>query len=262
MPEQYPKTPIVTLTTDFGWRDYYVAVIKGAILCKNSDTNIVDITHEIENYNIVQAAFVIRNAWQSFPIGTIHVISVNDFAKYSKGFLAIQYGGQYFIGPDNGIFSLIFSDTKFRAYRIPKTEESKFPLKDIYASAVGHIQQNIPISQIGEYVEDLEQRINLRPVITPSRVQGAVIHIDTFENVIVNIDRQLFEQVGHGRPFNIYFKRHDPINRLSKSYYDVPVGETMAFFNSANYLEIAINMGKASSLLDLKLEDSIQIDFH
>ena len=259
--ELYPKVPIVTMTSDFGLKDYYLPVIKGAILSVNSATNIIDITHQIENYNIVEAAFVVKNAWQSFPIGTIHIISVNDFAENSKGFLAIQYGGHYFLGPDNGIFSLLFSDTTFRAYRIGLPEPSKFPLKDIYASAVAHIQNNLPIAQIGDFVSEVEQRINLRPVITHSRIQGAVIHIDTYENVIVNIGKSLFEQVGHGRNFNIYFKRHDPIKRLNNAYFDVPIGETIAFFNSSDFLEIAINMGRASSLLDLKMEDSIQIDF-
>ena len=260
--DTYPKIPVVTLTSDFGLKDYYLPVIKGAILSVNPSTNIVDITHQIENYNIVEAAFVVKNAWKSFPIGTIHIISVNDFAENSNGFLAIQYGGHYFIGPDNGIFSLLFSDATFRAYRLRLPTGSKFPLKEIYASAVEHLQNNVPIAQIGEYVSEVEQRINLRPVITHSRIQGAVIHIDTYENVIVNIDKTLFEQVGHGRHFNIYFKRHEPIKQLSTSYFDVPIGETVAFFNSADFLEIAINMGKASSLLDLKLEDSIQIDFN
>lgn len=260
--ELHPKTTVVTLTSDFGLKDYYLPVIKGAILSVNPATNIVDITHQIENYNIVEAAFVVKNAWKNFPLGTIHIISVNDFAENSKGFLAIQYGGHYFLGPDNGIFSLLFSDTTFRAYRIKLDVDSSFPLKDIYASAVAHIQKNVPIAQIGEYVEEVEQRINLRPVITHSRIQGSVIHIDTYENVIINIGKNLFDQVGHGRNFNIYFKRHDPIKSVQRGYYDVPIGETVAFFNSAKFLEIAINMGKASSLLDLKLEDTVQIDFH
>ena len=105
------------------------------------------------------------------------------------------------------------------------------------------------------------QRITFQPVISPNRIRGAVIYIDQYENVISNISRELFERIGKNREFELYFKRHDPILKLSRNYFDVAVGETLCLINSAEYLELAINMGKASSMLGLKLEDTIQIDF-
>ena len=254
---------IVTITSDFGWKDYYLAVIKGAILCESTDINLVDITHEIDTYDIVHAAFVIRNTWHSFPHGTIHIISVNDFGNAGGNFIAIRQEGQYFLGPDNGIFSLIFPNTPAETYQLPTPAELPhgFLLRQVYAQAVAHIVHERPFREIGTPQTSIVKRLSFQPVLTHSRIQGAVIHVDNYENVIINISRELFDKVGHGRPFGIYFKRHDPITKLSNYYQDVPVGEVLSFFNSAGYLEIAINMGKASSLLDLKLEDSVQIDF-
>jgi hypothetical protein len=114
---------------------------------------------------------------------------------------------------------------------------------------------------LGNPARDILQRITFQPVIAPSQIRGAVIYVDNYDNVVSNITRDLFEKVGRGRPFQLFFKRHDPILRLSKHYNDVPIGETLCLFNS-DYLEVSINMGKAAELFGLKIEDTIQINFH
>ncbi len=253
--------PIVTLTSDFGWKDYYLAMIKGAMLCQRRDLNIIDITHDITNYDIVQAAFIFRNAWPSFPKGTIHVLSVNDFGDGKQNFLAIRHEGHYFIGPDNGVFSLVFETIPKEVYQLDFQAKGKFPLKEVYAKAVGHLAHEKPFQEIGLPATETVSRITFQPVIGASQIRGAVIHVDKFENVVLNIPQSLFNKVGEKRSFSLSFKRHDPIKKLSKHYHDVPVGEVLTRFNSAGYLEIAINMGKAASLLGLNLEDAVQIDF-
>lgn len=253
---------IVTFTSDFGTQDYYVALLKGAVLCRQNPIQLVDITHNVKNYDIVQAAFIFRNAWQSFPEGTIHILSINDFEQAHQGFIAIKHAGHYFIGPDNGLFWLVFEKIPEEVYELPKIETGHFPLKEIYANAVAHIILQKSLQKIGNRLPSIVQRIALQPVTSQSHIRGSVIHIDNFENVIVNIGRALFEKVGKNRPFSLYFKRHEPITYLSKNYYDVPVGEILCRFNSADCIEIAINMGKAASLLGLNVEDVVQIDFH
>lgn len=253
---------IVTFTSDFGNQDYYVAIIKGAILCQQRQIQFVDITHNVKNYDIVQAAFIFKNAWQSFPQGSIHLLSINDFDNAHQGFLVIKHEGHYFIGPDNGLFWLVFEKIPDEVYELPKTENSNFPLKDIYAKAVAHITTQKSLQTIGNRLHNIVQRIALQPVTSKSHIRGSVVHIDNFENVIVNINKELFEKISKNRPFSLYFKRHDPITQLSQNYYDVPVGEILCRFNSADCIEIAINMGKAASLLGLKVEDVVQIDFH
>ncbi len=252
--------PIVTLTTDFGLNDYYVAILEGALLQAAPDARISGITHNVKPYDIVQGAFVLRNAFHHFPAGTIHLISVNNFSGTVR-FVAFQHKGHFFVGPDNGIFSLMFDEMPPDAWLIEYDEESVFPLKEIFAHAVGHLAAGKPLFEIGLPAGKLEQRIALQPVISTAQIRGSVIYVDHYENAVLNIRRELFEKVCNERRFALYFKRHDPITRLSRRYHDVPVGETLCLFNSAGYLEIGINMGKASSLLGLNLDDMVQVDF-
>ncbi len=252
---------IVTLTSDFGNQDYYAAILKGAMLREHKNLQFVDITHNVKNYDIVQAAFIFKNAWQSFPEGTIHIVSVNDFDSEKRAFLAIKHAEHYFIGPDNGLFWLTFEQMPAEVYELPPIEQSDFSLKAIFSNAVKHITTQKNFAKIGTKREEIVQRIALQPVTSQAQIRGSVIHIDNYDNVIVNISRDLFEKIGAGRPFSLYFKRHDPITKLCDYYHDVPVGEVLCLFNSANCLEIAINMGRAATLLGLNVEDVVQVDF-
>ena len=254
--------PIVTLTSDFGWTDYYVGLLKGGLLSKNPNLNIVDISHNIKNYDIVQGAFILKNAYDSFPEGTIHVISVNNYYNKDHCFIAVRYNGHYFLGPDNGVFSLLFEEKPTSVYELERTGDNDFPMKDIFAKAVAHITNDMPFNEIGIPLDEITERITFQPVISKSHIRGSVIHIDHYENAIVNISKELFDKVRGKRDFSIFFKRFGPIKKISDHYASVPVGETLCFFNSAGYLEIAVNMGKAHSLLGLNIDDSIQIDFH
>ena len=253
--------PIVTLTSDFGLTDYYVSAFKGAMLSWNKELVIVDISHNVNNYDIVQGAFMLKNAYPNFPKGSIHVININSYYAKERCFLAIRYDDHYFIGPDNGLFSLMFESPDQDMYELDYNEELGFSIQEVYARAVGHIANNLPFNEIGLPVDSIYKRITIQPVISHSQIRGSVIHIDNYENVIVNIKRDLFEKVQEGRSFEISFRRHEPLTRLVRNYAEVPVGEPLCFFNSAGYLEIAINLGKAASLLGLYLEDMIQIDF-
>ena len=253
--------PITTITSDFGWRDHYLAVIKGALLTQAPQLNIVDITHAIDNYDIVGAAYIFGNAWRSFPPGTVHLVSVNDFPGPDCRFVALAYQGHYFVGPDNGLFALVFGEPPEVVRELSFPSGSDFPLRDIYAEAVVHLALERPIGELGHPADGILQRITFQPVIGPSQIRGSVIHIDNYENAVVNISRELFRKVGGNRPFALYFKRHDPITTLCEHFHDVPIGEPLCRFNSAGLLEIAVNMGRAGTLLGLHLEDMVQIDF-
>ncbi len=253
---------IVTLTSDFGVHDYDVAAIKGAMLHSERNLLFVDISHNIKHHDIVQAAFVFKNAWHHFPEGTIHVLSVKNFDEAHKGFLLIRHAGHYFIGPDNGVFWLVFGQMPAEVYQLPLPAPSRFPLCAVYAQAVGHIATQKPLQELGSPTQTMVQRIALQPVTTVSQIRGSVIYIDNFDNVIINIAQDLFEKVGRGRTFALYFKQHDPIRKLSTHFYDVPIGDTLCRFNSAGFLQIAIYMGRAATLLGLQVDDIIQIDFY
>lgn len=261
-----PKTlestaPIITLTSDFGWRDYHLALIKGALLHTHSNVRLADISHDISNYNILQAAFIFANSWRAFPTGTIHVVSVNDRVGPDTWFVLFAHEGHYFTGPDNGLFSLVLGERPKALFRFRAIAGGAFPLAQTYAHAVAGILSGKSLSEVAEPAETWEERLSFQPIIGQHQIRGSVIYIDKFDNVILNISRSLFEQVGQGRPFSLYFKRHDPITRLVEHFQEAPIGETLCRFNSANLLEIAIHMGQAATLLGLKEEDSVQIDF-
>lgn len=253
--------PIVTLTSDFGLQDYYVAILKGAILCESPTAQIIDITHHVPQHDIVQAAFILKNAYASFPAGSLHIVSVNTQYSKDSSFLIAQYEGHYFLVPDNGTMTLLFKVLPEQIFRIVPEDTSEKSLNKLYAKVAKHLQEDQPIAALGVADNSIEQRITLQAVISPSQIRGSVIHIDNYGNAIVNITKALFEKVGAGRNFRLFFRRHDPILKLSEHYHDVPIGEQLCLFNAANYLEIAINMGRAADLLGLKIDDTIQIDF-
>ena len=131
----------------------------------------------------------------------------------------------------------------------------------MFANALAHFAEGKPFEALGEYPAPLLERISIQPVITPTRIRGTVIHVDNFENVVVNIRRDIFENTLNGRAFSLFFRRNDPITKLSGNYCDVPMGEQLCLFNAAGFLEIAVNMGKAASLLGLKVEDVVEVVF-
>lgn len=250
---------IVTLTTDLGLNDYYVALLKGALLQHNSELFLIDISHNINPFDIVQGAFVLKNSYQSFPSNTIHLITVNN-SQAGKSFICLKHEGQFFIGPDNGIFSLIFPKLP-DAWRLEIDEGAPHASYNIISKAVRHLVDGLPVFEVGIPAGDVVTRIALQPVLSHSQIRGSVIYVDHFENVVINIPQGLFDKVRNGRKFAVFFKRNDPITTLSQHYTDAPVGEPLCLFNSAGFLEIAICMGKASSMLGLKLDDMVQVDF-
>lgn len=254
---------IVSLTTDFGTKDYYAGMLKGGILSVFPQAILVDISHEIESYNIVQGAYMLKNAYASFPKGTVHLLSVNNFYQAQPRFLAIFFDGYYFVGADNGQFSLLFgNEIPEYCYELPKRAGNLvLDVNKIFISAVAHLLNSRPLSDIGTATQKLLQRFAIQPVILKDRIRGSVVHIDKYENVSLNIDRAVFERVGRGRAFELYFKRFDPITVLSQNYASVPMGEVLCLFNSGGFLEISIYLDKAASLLGLAIGDMIEVNF-
>lgn len=253
---------ILTLTTDFGDQDYFVAALKGAMLTACPSLYFIDISHQIKNYNIAQAAYTLRFSYRNFPEGTIHLLCVNGFYATEAAYVVAKHRGHYFVAPDNGIFSLLFDEIPEERYFLPLDYYDINTYKRLYASAVKHIVEEKPLAEIGTFAQSLEQRFSLQPVTSDTRIRGSVIHIDNYENVVLNITRDLWERYAYYHRFTIFYKRNEPINELSVTYADVGVGETLCLFNSANHLEIAINMGRAASMLSMEIEDTVFVEFY
>ncbi|MGA0284685.1 MAG: SAM hydrolase/SAM-dependent halogenase family protein [Saprospiraceae bacterium] len=253
---------LVTLISDFGTKDYYSALLKASILSSNTDLNIVDVTHEIDTHDIRQAAYVLNATAKNFPPGTIHVVAVNNYYETNFEFILFEYKDHFFIGPNNGIFSLAFdSVNEDEIYKIVVDEDDS-NLFDLVSHAVSLISRNMAITEVGVPLNHYEKKLDIQPVITNNEIRATIIHIDKFENVILNVHREFFEHARKGRSFELFFKYYNPITEISDFYCDVPVGEAVCLFNSAKHLEIAINMGKAASQLDLAKDETIQIKFH
>jgi S-adenosylmethionine hydrolase len=248
---------IVTLTSDFGTRDYYAGHLRGLLLSESPGITLTDITHDIDHFDIMQAAFVLKAAYPGFPNGTVHLVMVNHRLGPQDVLLAEQ-DGQYFIALDSGLLSLVFEELE-TAYRINNPD--RLPWQSLIASSVARIHEGKPLTEFAELVTNFERKIHLKPVVTNAYIKGAAIYIDGYENIVFNITRELFKQVQKDRPFELYYKRHDPITRIHRHYHEVPVGEVVCIFNAAGYLELGINMARAASLLGFKIDDIIQIHF-
>lgn len=254
---------IVTLISDFGQTDHYAAVLKACLLRRNEDIKIIDITHNIVPFNIVQASFILKNSWKQFPSGTVHIVAVNLFFAERNEFIAFERDGHYFVGPNNGVFTLLFGDlVEGETVQVPYDPEDEFPLQNALSHAAVKLFEYQDLDMVGTSLLRLERRISVQPFINDTQIRATVIHIDNYENIIVNLERELFEKIRKDRDFGIYFKPNDPITEISSEYSDVPIGEVLCFFNASGFLEIAINKGMAATLLGLKKDETIQIDFY
>jgi len=255
---------IITLTTDLGDKDIYQAALKGSILKLLPLVNIVDITNCVAAYNVQQAAFILKNSFYYFPDGTVHLIGIDTVYNERTKYLAIRYKNHYFVGSDNGIFSLMFDNSAVEIVEINIMQDLKFlhfPLADIFVKAACHLASGGKLEEIGIPVSSVEKKMNLQPVIEKNFLKGAVIYIDSFQNVITNITKDNFNKIQQGRRFTLSFKRNETINQLSWHYNEVPEGEKLCLFGISDHLEIAINKGNASCLLGLNQSDSVIIEF-
>ena len=255
--------PIITLTSDWGQRDYFLAAVKGKILNLLPAANIIDISHGISPFNLKQASFIIRNSYPHYPEGTVHILSVLTEKTEKTGHLAVQYNGQYFIGADNGIFSLIFDQDPEKIVRISSLDDDgskDIPARDRFVESAVHLASGKPIEELGEPVTQWKEQLHFLPVVSGDVIRGVVIYINQYENVITNITSELIDKVSKGRKFIIEF-RGETISQVSQSYQEVPIGEIVALFGSTGHLEIAINQGNAASLLGLDINDPVRVEF-
>jgi S-adenosyl-L-methionine hydrolase (adenosine-forming) len=256
---------IITLTTDWGTGNHYAGAVKGALFRHIPDAVIIDITHDVQCYDIMQASFILHNACFDFPEGTIHLVGVNTEAGIDTPHIIIKHNNQYFIGADNGIFSLMFEgkpQVMIELDIIQDTDYFSFSTRDVFVKAAALIASGKTPDEIGHPYPALNERIAFKPVIHENKIIGKVIFIDSYENVFINIKQELFKRVGQGRDFEISFRLPgEVITQIHQSYADVSPGEWLALFGSTGLLEIAINQGKASSLLGLQINESVTIEF-
>jgi S-adenosylmethionine hydrolase len=242
---------IITLTTDFGLDDYYVGAMKGVILGINPDAQIIDITHSIPKYDVIKAAFTARNIYPYFPKGTIHVVVVDPGVGGKRKPIALHSEQGIFIGPDNGVFSFIYELSKeVRIREIANVEymleemSNTFHGRDIFAPVAAQISLGLDINELGEGLESPVLLDFPEPTITEDEIIGEVIYTDSFGNLITNIKGDLIK--GYSR---IHIDKFI-IDSVASSYQDADNGELLAIIGSSDFLEISVNRGSASELIN------------
>lgn len=254
---------LISLTTDMGNSGFYVASVKAAILKALPGATIVDVTHSIKPFHISAAAFTLKNVYKQFPEGSIHLVSVDALNSPHSRVLAIQTEGYYFIGPDNGLFSLVFPNPPVEVYEISIPADPAalaFVAKDIMVKVAVHIANGGNLAEIGKAYKNYLQLTAWQPIYNDVSIRTSVVYVDEYGNCIFNLEKALFEQVSRGRKFEIDVKRN-PIETIAKTYNDVGGGELVALFTGSGLLEISINRGNISELLGLKEGDSVLITF-
>jgi hypothetical protein len=273
---------IITLTTDFGTKDHFTGAVKGALLSEISDAKVVDISHDISPFSILEAAYVIQNAFSSFPVGSIHIIGVDSEISEENKHIVVQLNDHYFICANNGIMSMICDEInpqKIVEVNIHDKISTSFPVLDVFVKVAAHISRGGTLEVIGKLITIIKPIKNISPIIKNERnlLIGNVIYIDHYGNVITNIKKRFFESVQKGRRFEISARNHK-FKRVYNHYSDIidfniPVdsrnneGQGLVVFNSSGYLEIAIfrsnltTVGSASTLLGLNMLDTISICF-
>ncbi len=247
----------ITLITDFGEADHYVACIKGVILQRAPQVSIVDVTHLIQPHDVVHGAFVLRQVFEYFAPGTIHICVVDPGVGTNRRLLAARYADQLLLVPDNGLLTFVHRDFALQDLRSIENPHlyqadvsNTFHGRDVLAPIAGHLAQGVPLEQVGPEVRDLELLNVDRPKqLSHGALEGQVLFIDHFGNVISNISQSDLGAVGH--TLNRMDVHVGPlrIGQVHTTYADVNPGEIVAVIGSTGMLEIAVNQGNAAAHL-------------
>lgn len=272
---------IITLTTDFGYKDYFVGALKGKILSEIKEAVIVDITHDIDLFNTLEASYCIEAAYKNFPKGTIHIIGVDSERIGDSQHIVMQWNDHYFICADNGILNALIQrkiPQKIVAITIHDRLNIDASDMDVFVTVACHIARGGLLNVIGKEIQSLKPVNVLTSSISDNlnEIKGQIIYIDSFGNCVTNISHKQFNETIRGRKFEIVIK-NKKFSRLHKNYSDFPVsdvkqlkdleGEFLALFNENGYLEIAIyksnpkTVGSAATLLGLHFRDTVSIKF-
>jgi hypothetical protein len=250
---------LVTLTTDFGTRDAYVAQMKGVLYAHGpSDLEVVDLTHEIAAQQVLEGALFVRAAFPRFPPGTIHIVVVDPGVGSARRALLCERAGQFLVGPDNGVLSLALGlgdDARAVALRperfVAGEVSATFHGRDLFAPAAARLAHGALPEQLGDCVEQIEQIAWPRPLVRGSELQGQVLHVDRFGNLISNISRAELAALRSPNEWSSLRVRVGQSEALpiARVYADAPVGGMLALFGSGELLEVAVTNGSAARLL-------------
>ena len=257
------RSGIITMTSDFGTRDAYVGAMKGAICSILPSARIIDITHEIRPQKVLEAALLLEAAYPWYPPGTVHLVVVDPRVGTERRALAIDSGGQLFVGPDNGVLSAPLGAHRVRvheisevSYEMPERSDT-FHGRDVFAPAAGHIASGIGVDRMGPQVFDYVVLDLPKPTIAEDCISGEILRIDRFGNALSSIPRSVLQEMGPG-PYEVWVAGRS-FGPLRRRYHDVPEGESIALTGGDGRLEIAVNGGSAAERLGIQPGDPMEV---
>lgn len=259
------RSGIITLLTDFGQGDGYVAAMKGVMLGIHSAVKLIDISHEVEPQNVPAGAFILEAHFRYFPAGTVHVAVIDPGVGSARAALACHAGGHFFVAPDNGLldFCCDFSDsqtvrlTQKKFWR--ETISSTFHGRDIFAPVAAHLARGESLHNLGESFVLQRKLLPLPCQIEGKVLQGQIAYIDRFGNLISNISEQRLREFSQRQPVTVTLGGH-LIGGLSKTYAEVPPHAPIALIGSFGFLEIGVNLGNAQLRFGARRGAPITVD--
>lgn len=254
---------LITFTSDFGYSDHYVATVKAKILSFNANLQIIDISHDIERFNLAHGSHVVGKVFKEFPAGTVHIVAINSNSNLADGHLAIKLEDHFFVGSDNGFFGLI-SDKEPSHMVTLQTDNHQFTpfaARDIFAKAAVQLATGKKIQSLGKPCTSIKRMLRRQIKATKSQISGNVTRVDHYGNLITNIDKEVFDTLNKTNRFSVAFGR-EQTNRILEGYDKTEDGDCFVIFNSSGQLEIGINKGNAAELLGLGYDSQISITFH
>lgn len=272
---------IITLTTDFGLKDHFAGIFKGKIYSLFPETNIIDISHSIDKFNVLEASYLLATSYTHFPKGTVHVVAVDASRNSDTNHIAMLYDGHYFISADNGVFGgLINKKNPEKIVQITihdRLIDGSSDL-DVFATVATHLAKGGEMNVIGAPLTEIKKMNMLVPILGDNlnSIRGHVVYIDDFGNCVTNISKKYIEEVARGRQYSVRFSVYT-INRVKHNYADFKnnktaelnamAGNEIALFNQDGFLEIAVyrsnpnRSGSAHTLLGLKMQDAVIVEF-
>ncbi|ADR21360.1 hypothetical protein MATR_10110 [Marivirga tractuosa] len=256
--------PLITFLSDFGWRDHYVAAVKAKILSEDTSLQVIDISHNITKHDIIHAAHVLKSVYNDFPEGSVHLVAVNSRSEPNEAMIALEIKKHFFLGSNNGLLSLLREKDPDKIIKISSEEEIKgnFPAKDILASSAIKILNSGTLDGIGEplAIEEFKKFITPKVKATREIIQGHVVHIDDYGNLITDILKYDYDILSKGKSVQIKFRNYS-LTGVQMHYHESQGGEAFAIFNDQGVLEIGIKQGNAAELLGMEYNSMVSVKF-
>ncbi len=258
--------PVITLISDRSTDDFFLGRLRGKILSICNDVHIIDLAHNVDHHSVSRAAFILKNSWRDFPDKTVHLIGVDSECNGKRKHLIAEINKQFFIVSDNGLLSLVFEPSELQ--KVVKIELCNQSLKMTpalfsFAETACEIIKGKKIESFGKISSEIKKLISLKPIFDDSFILGSLVYTDSYGNAVSNISFDLFQEVARGRKYKILAGSSGySIDKISLRYQDVEEGDLTAVFNSLGLLEIAMNKGDLSKLMNFDNNTKIRIQFY